>query len=322
MPAMLSMRVVSRPGSAGVVARLYCCLVLFVVLASRCTMVVANIMGDDCNWTGSGLSSPDGPERGVTPVYLRCSQGRLRWSYPRGALRVLLRAGGSGAEFRGCLRLHDNFKGARVFLEGPRSLVPLFAHDDGAPAQLVRCFHSRGGQAALYVEAVRTRGGGDFTKEVASFTYDLETLPRGGKAYDPAEECRPCTKEEMAHAFCTSDLVTRGIIRSIENKDLLEMTQVTVKVTKLLRHSTEDGLCGEQGCESNLLDSSKAERVGEVVVQVPQHCGARHGLGEFVFMARRKLGELALQCAPRLEDWASLVRSITQDGTAHCILAS
>ncbi|GLH02909.1 Meteorin-like protein [Gryllus bimaculatus] len=131
----------------------------------------------------SGLS---GPERGVSPVYLRCAQGRLDWSYPRGALRVLLRLGGAGHDFRGCVRLGERAAGARLFLEGPRSLAPLFEDEDGAPRRLARCFRSRGGQAALYVESVPAPPG-DFGKRVMSFTYDLEPLPRGAKGYDPAE---------------------------------------------------------------------------------------------------------------------------------------
>lgn len=98
---------------------------------------------------------------------------------------MLLRLGGSGRDFRGCVKVGSNFGGARIFLEGPRSLVPLFSVEDGAPVQLVRCFQSRGGQAALYVEAATSKS--DFTKEVASITYDLQALPRGGAAYDPTE---------------------------------------------------------------------------------------------------------------------------------------
>jgi diacylglycerol kinase (ATP) len=98
---------------------------------------------------------------------------------------VLVRLGASGRDFRGCVKVGANFGGARIFLEGPRSLVPLFSVEDGAPVQLVRCFHSRGGQAALYVEAAISKT--DFTKEVASLTYDLEALPRGAAAYDPSE---------------------------------------------------------------------------------------------------------------------------------------
>ncbi|PNF26546.1 Meteorin-like protein, partial [Cryptotermes secundus] len=265
-------------------------------------------------------SASDGQRRGVTPVYLRCSQGHLEWVYPRGALRVLVRLGASGRDFRGCVKVGSNFGGARIFLEGPRSLVPLFSAEDGAPVQLVRCFHSRGGQAALYVEAATSKT--DFTKEVASLTYDLEALPRGAAAYDPSEECRPCTKEEMAHAFCTSDLVARGIIRSIENKEELEVSQLTVKLTKLLRQSTEDNV----SFSSTSVDDSNSVVMGnsdeEVFLNVALHCGARRGTGEFVFMARRKLGDLALSCAPRLEDWVNIVRKINKEGTAHCVLKS
>lgn len=296
--------------------------IISLVLTTHTAMTTANIMGDECDWFGSGLSTTasDGPGRGVTPVYLRCSQGHLEWVYPRGALRVLVRLGASGRDFRGCVKLGSNFGGARIFLEGPRSLVPLFSVEDGAPTQLVRCFQSRGGQAALYVEAASSKT--DFKKEVASLTYDLEALPRGGAAYDPTEECRPCTEEEMAHAFCTSDLVTRGIIRSIENKDELEVSQLTIKVTKLLRRSTEDSLSSTStpDSESNSVVMGGSDE--QVFVNVALHCGVRHGTGEFVFMARRKLGDLALSCAPRLEDWISIVRKINKEGTAHCVLRS
>ncbi|KAJ9574857.1 hypothetical protein L9F63_007982, partial [Diploptera punctata] len=125
--------------------------------------------------------------RGVTPVYLRCSQGHLEWQYPRGALRVLLRLGASGREFRGCIKVSANFSGAHIFLEGPRSLLPLFpAHrDDETPREVARCFQSRDGQAALYVEAISSRG--DLHKQVAAFTYHLQPLPRGISYYDSQE---------------------------------------------------------------------------------------------------------------------------------------
>jgi hypothetical protein len=120
----------------------------------------------------------------------------------------------------------------------------------------------------------------------------------------------------------SSITVTRGIIRSIENKDELDAAQLTVKVTKLLRQSTEDNmaLTSPSDGESNsvVMDSSDEQ----VLLNVALHCGARHGTGEFVFMARRKLGDLALSCAPRLEDWVNIVRKINKEGTAHCVLKS
>ncbi|KAK6624099.1 hypothetical protein RUM44_010957 [Polyplax serrata] len=156
----------------------------------------------DC---ASGLSLSPSQGRGVTPVYLRCTQGHVTWSYPRGALRVLLRLPNGDRDFRGCIKVTPEFAGARLFVEGRRSLSPLFSLDDGAHKQLIRCFQSKKGQAAIYVEA--SNDSGDFKKEVAGFSYDLHPVPRGSSVSDLINEgCRPCSKREMAHAFCTNDL--------------------------------------------------------------------------------------------------------------------
>lgn len=128
--------------------------------------------------------------------------------------------------------------------------------------------------------------------------------------------------DKLLMVLLVSITVTRGIIRSIENKDELEVSQLTVKVTKLLRHSTEDSLSSTStpDSESNSVVASDSDE--QVFVNVALHCGVRHGTGEFVFMARRKLGDMALSCAPRLEDWISVVRKINKEGTAHCVLRS
>lgn len=152
----------------------------------------------------SGLSLSTSQSRGVTPVYLRCSQGQITWTYPRGALRVLLRLPNGDREFRGCIKVTPQFSGARLFVEGQKSLTPLFSLDDGSHKQLVRCFQSKKRQAAIYVEAENS---GDFKKEVAGFSYDLRPLPRGSSVYDLINDgCRPCTRQEMSHSFCSSDL--------------------------------------------------------------------------------------------------------------------
>ncbi|XP_063234551.1 meteorin-like protein [Bacillus rossius redtenbacheri] len=292
------------------------------LLALASGAAAASVMGDECDWSGSGLSAP---ERAVTPVYLRCAQGRLHWAYPRGALRVVLRLGASGREFRGCVRASGAPRGtARVLVEAPRArLTALLSEPQAAP----RCFHSRGGQAALYVEALRSAP--PQGREVLALDYHLEPLPRGRAAYDPAEECRPCTTEEMGHAYCTSDLVARGIIQAVENDEALEVSRMTVKLTKLLRHSTPDNdpegglaLLDEERRGNSVEAAAAAGRDRRVRMHVASHCGARHGPGEFVLMARRKLGDLVLTCAPRLEDWAEVVSRTNRDGSAHCVLES
>ncbi|KAK9891516.1 hypothetical protein WA026_014752 [Henosepilachna vigintioctopunctata] len=263
-----------------------------------------------------GLSTSSS-ERGVTPVYLRCRAGRIAWLYPRGALRVLLRLPGQDRDFRACVRVREDKKrpAARLFLEGPRSLLKLYSHDDGS-MKSIRCFNSKNGQAAIYVEAIENDG---VTKMVADIEYDLQPLPRGVHAYDPSEECRPCTSEELAHAFCTSDLVTRGIIHGVENHLDEELSQMSVKITRLIRHTVEENAA--QDIETNNIPD-EGESLKKVTISVAQHCGVTHGIGEFVFMARRKLGELTLQCAPRLEDWAKLISSLSEEGKAHCVLRS
>lgn len=196
----------------------------------------------------SGLTN--GVARGVTPVYLRCKAGRLTWLYPRGALRLILRLHNSNKDFKVCIKIlpqqqhhHEdteidlyaedevldfredssNFVSAayhrpknssarfpaRLFLEGSRGLVPLYAADDGSD-KVVRCFRSKGGRAAVFVEAVPLENG-ENEKRSARFQYDLQPLP--APTYDPdAEECRPCTGQEMANAFCTKDLGKNNII--------------------------------------------------------------------------------------------------------------
>lgn len=104
--------------------------------------------------------------------------------------------------------------------------------------------------------------------------------------------------------------MTRGIIRGIDNLDDLETTQMSIHITKLIRHTTEDDLT------TNSIDPD------DIILEVPLHCGVSHGTGEFVFMARRKLGTLRLQCAPRLEEWASLVNTLSKEDKAHCVLRS
>lgn len=108
--------------------------------------------------------------------------------------------------------------------------------------------------------------------------------------------------------------MTRGIIRSVETQE--ETSQVTVKVTKHLRHSSPE----ENSIDGDEDDDSKGE--GVVQLTLPSHCGAKHGTGEFVFMARRKLGDLAITCAPRLEDWVEVIRAESISGNANCVLGS
>ncbi|XP_042211008.1 meteorin-like protein [Homarus americanus] len=282
-----------------------------------------------CDFYGSGLEQ-DG--RGVQPVYVSCSSGRVEWQYPRAGLRVILKSPHKDRDFHACIKGDVKFEGARIYLEGHRSLLPLFALDDGRPRELSRCFTSYKGQAALYVEA--EPGADDLKKQVAAFEYDLQSLSKGA-IYDPLEECRPCSQEELLHLYCAADFVARGTIVGVVDDARLSRTLITVRATKLFqqtspvfRHAHTHRKVKEASREEKEKKEEQVEEVfsnlvlqeGGLVgrVEVPLQCGARAGGGEFLVMGVMRFGQPVLRCAPRHQEWVSLAR--VAHARAQCVL--
>nr|XP_045616943.1 meteorin-like protein [Procambarus clarkii] len=300
-------------------ARLWVCCV-WVLLATP-TNTCADSNG--CDFYGSGLEQ-DG--RGVQPVYLSCSSGRVEWQYPRAGLRVILKSPHKGRDFHACIKGDAKFEGARIYLEGHRSLLPLFALDDGRPRELARCFTSYKGQAALYVEA--EQGADDLKKQVVAFEYDLQSLSKGA-VYDPLEECRPCSEEELLQLYCAADFVARGSIVGVTDDTTLSRTIITVRATKLFqqtspifRHSGAHNPSknAEKQEEEELLSNFLLDDEGGYLghVEVPLQCGARGGEGEFLVMGVMRLGHPLLRCAPKHQDWVRLAMSAHT--SAQCLL--
>uniref|UniRef100_T1J800 NTR domain-containing protein n=1 Tax=Strigamia maritima TaxID=126957 RepID=T1J800_STRMM len=264
---------------------------------------------DGCDWVGSGLDHPN-QERGVQPVYLRCSQGTVFWRWPRGALRIVLRMGSAGRDFKGCLRANSSESArVRVYLEGKQKLHLLFAATDGRPSQLPRCFNSHHGQVALYVEADTASSSLDDRFE---FIYDLQPF-RSSK--DPLEECKPCTEEELLHNFCVSDFVAKGIITSIRDNNQLERSEIKIKAHKVIREATTPVFKQQQNMFTN--DELQEQYT---TLHVPSKCHVMQDDGEFVFMGRLRLGDPILRCAPRLEEWNKLKDQVAVSGRSQCTL--
>lgn len=116
----------------------------------------------------------------------------------------------------------------------------------------------------------------------------------------------------------------------------MEIAEINVKITKVLRHSTDD-LYTTNGALSfsdynkmnNNYNSSENEIVKNkfsendiVKLVMPRRCSPHHEPGEFVFMGRKKLGDLSLVCVSSLSEWAEIVRTLNSDGTSHCVLKS
>lgn len=263
---------------------------VFLVLLLATTVSTAPTSTDQCDWTGSG-----GSGKGVRPVYLRCSRGTVSWRYPRGALRVVLSGGEGFNGFHACVKVSGP---ARVYLEGKTSLRPVYSPNDGKHESYHRCFRSNGKLAALYVEADESSP--DYKWKVVQLQYDLEREEKKEE-----NECMPCSKEELAKTYCQSDLVARGTLSAVEKKT--DLDDLVLRVTKILSDINED----------NEVDANNSHVGKEVRIKVPSKCDARHGQGEFVIMARKRLGDLTLACAPRLETWAEAVREMK---TAPCVL--
>ncbi|XP_076756869.1 meteorin [Xylocopa sonorina] len=321
---------------------LFLLLLSIVSSASSIYEHVALQSADQCDWIGSG-----GGGRGVRPVYLRCSRGTVLWRYPRGALRVVLsppvltgfvskvRYEFVGAKdtnkrnnsisnsiedafrlsgFRTCTKVSGP---VRVYLETHGKLRPVYSPRDGKHKAAHRCFHAKKQPAALYIEAEELAAG---ARHDVRLQYDLELRyfddrherARRYNGDEEEEDCRPCSMNELAKAYCQSDLVARGTVSAVQKQPSLEAAELMLRVTKTLRRIEEN----ENNNEADVMDSHNRRNVR---VRVPTACDARHGQGEFVIMAKRRLGDLVLVCAPRLETWVKTVRELE---TAPCVLRS
>lgn len=93
--------------------------------------------------------------------------------------------------------------------------------------------------AALYIEAEDDYS---FKSTKVKLQYDLESSsPKGGMLHvpDEEEECRPCSMEELAKAYCQSDMVARGTVTAVEQQFNLDAAELVLRVTKILRQVQE-----------------------------------------------------------------------------------
>ncbi|XP_054720500.1 meteorin-like protein isoform X2 [Uloborus diversus] len=250
---------------------------------------------DACDWVGSGLHHR--VPRGVQPLYLRCTRGHIKWHYPRGALRALLRP--RLTNFQGCIRVSANSTGARLFLEGEKRLYPLYRADDGKPEDYHRCFTSRRGQVALYIEADPPLD--ILRKDVVEFSYDL--VPQENLA-DDMEECRPCNDNEILAAYCTSDFIVQGTVSALSHNNAAQTSELSVRATAIKRDSPPKSW----------------HNTKYVTLHRPLKCGTKAGMGEFLFLGRWRLSKPVIHCAPRLSHWKEIRRKALAEGVNQCQL--
>ncbi|GIY06243.1 meteorin-like protein [Caerostris extrusa] len=263
-----------------------------------------NRVSDQCDWFGSGLE--DTSSTGIHTVYLRCTAGRVRWEYPRGAVRVVLRAGGYPKDCEGCLRVTVPSSGVSLYLEGRERLHLLHRHSYGLVARAQRCFSSVEDQVTLFLESYSPDA--SLQKEVFEFIYDLRPMRQ-----KPHSECSPCSTKELIYAFCSSDFVARGTVLSLNHNEDLQRTEMTISGREILRDS-------EPRVFSRPIRTSRNETVLTGVVHRPLQCDTKLGHGDFVFFGTWRLGDPMLNCVPRWTEWKKVRRKAAFSNNLDCVL--
>lgn len=221
-----------------------------------------------CDWSQSGLSQP--PEPGVLPVYLdSCDSGTVRWSYPRGALRIVLQA---PQEFQACFRVAAGSSGALVYV-AQGGLVP-------GPGLRAKCVLSNRGSAVVYAVAkAAARAGNKLT-----LTYTTSQPVASFERLQGWEDCRPCTATELRESYCLSDLVAEATVRNATLHSDRQSIYWWLSVTETHRGRKPD------------------------YVTRPARCGFPRDTREpRLILARWHLGRPIVTCAPKLSQWKRLL---------------
>jgi len=270
-----------------------------------------DFVSDSCDWYGSSIDE-DGS---ILPVYLRCSQGNVRWKYPKGGLRILVQPTGSHSDFQGCIRIsRKSNANVKVSLEipGPQ-LKPLYHSFDGKEVDLLRCFNSSGRKAALFVEAIPSSS--LIHGDLFEIDYHLTPVEKENNMIPDQElnskECQPCSDEELIHSYCTSDFLVRGSIDGITTNRALARSDITVKVQSILKESSVDKHLVSHG------DQDKS-----IILHRPSKCGSTAGDPnvEYLLMGNWVLGNPVLKCAPKWSQWKHVRLRAIHDGSSHCRL--
>lgn len=268
---------------------------------------------DQCDWYGSENEPTAQPS--VQSVHLRCTKGTIQWRYPHDALMVYLSLPSSfssddNRSFLTCLKPYGP---VRVFLPNRNnntSLIPLFLPSI-KKKPLYRCFHFGKNYTSLYMEAENKN-----YSEIIEVQYNLELKSLKGsstlRTLEEEEECRPCSRDELIITYCDSSLVAKATIIAVEHQpDDPKTDEVTFKIDLIMRSPPK-----EEDSEASNKSLSKSNG-SNIRVKVPSTCDVQQGQGKYVIMLKQRFEDFVLVCAPRLEEWAQIIREIYN---SPCIL--
>ncbi|XP_039357292.1 meteorin-like protein isoform X3 [Mauremys reevesii] len=242
-------------------------------------------------------------KKDVEQVYLRCSEGSIKWMYPTGALIVNLRPNTLSASYKHltvCIKPFKDSAGANIYLEKTGELKLLVRDGDRSPNK-VYCFgYDQGG---LFIEATPQQ---DISRKITGFQYELINKGTASDLHTVSAPCRPCSDTEVLLAVCTSDFVVRGSIQDVTNEAEQQESVIDISANKLYRQ------------KSKVFQPTEENGSWRGQIKTPLECGVRPGDGDFLFTGRMQFGEARLGCAPRFKDFQRMYKEAKDKGLNPC----
>ncbi|XP_046569660.1 meteorin-like protein [Haliotis rubra] len=289
-----------------------CMLVLVVIWAG------SDVMGTACQQCDCMVKDPENNHGGITNIVAACEEGKVTWFTTNGALRITVNPTKSGL-FRICFRVEsDAYKTVvsqeilATKLQNYRlktttqdiKLSPLLTTSG---LSKVNCI-SGSGPTRLYVE---TESDDEvLTVAKVKVEYDVEKIG-AGSSQSPYEVCRLVHgARSCARSVCSSHFVAIGTIDDVTHDE--DTSRIRVTASRVISQ--------KEAIFQKPTGGSAGPHELKGVVHAPVRCGIRHGVGQFLFTGRVRLGQAMLQCAPRYEQWRAVLKMAQENGQLECTL--
>mgnify|MGYP006938809311 CR=1 FL=1 len=301
-------------------------------------------VSDQCDWSGSkssllsALDDNNNGKRLVMPIYLRCSRGQIKWFYPTGGLRVVLKLGTDDSrDFRGCIRIAQNTsRNVRIYIEGKRQLLQIFAADDGQHPDRFRCFVSVNHFIALFIDSsiIDSNISIKYANDPVIFQYDLEEIVSSSSSSssssnqsiiddnDDDPQCitaktEQCSDDKILDSYCRADFVLTG--RIIYYHERIDLNLMEYRIQPFYIHRIPYG-------QNNtiILSDMDTNSTQQTLILNRPICSNRSMLMfdniRQLFTGKQILGKYFIECSIGLDQWKRLTNRARHDRTIKCAI--